>query len=205
MKRKQKTWIECYSGHRFNLAHPRGKDVCIEDIARGLALTVRFGGQLDDFYCVAQHSVRVQKRLAAASEPPSVQLYGLLHDAAEAYAGDVVKPLKSMLSGYQRLEPKIMRAILRGLGLQRLLRLTRKELEAVKKADQEALMAERRDLKTRAKHCRNYHAHNQIIKGVKAAPPEDCMTWKEAEVLFTLRFYQLFAQVTECEIHVVPA
>jgi hypothetical protein len=77
------------SGRRFWPLDPREGDVDIEDIAHALALQCRFNGHVCDFYSVAQHSVIVSHHVA-----PSSALHGLLHDAAEAYIGDMTRVLK---------------------------------------------------------------------------------------------------------------
>lgn len=90
------------SGRAFWSLDPRPEDVRIEDIAAQLARICRFGGALKpgvSFYSVAQHSV-----LVSYNVPEEYALEGLLHDAAEAYVGDVIKPIKSALvPGYDTL------------------------------------------------------------------------------------------------------
>lgn len=99
------------SGKPFWVADPRPEDVRIEDIAAQLSRICRFGGALKDgyyedwsmgidagtwvhfeTYSVAQHCVLVSHNV-----PPAYALEGLLHDAAEAYIGDMIKPIKSQL------------------------------------------------------------------------------------------------------------
>jgi hypothetical protein len=75
------------SGRRFWPLDPRAEDVDIEDIAHALALQCRFNGHVRQFYSVAQHSVIVSHHVASP-------LHGLLHDAAEAYIGDMTRVLK---------------------------------------------------------------------------------------------------------------
>lgn len=70
----------------------------IDHIANRLAHINRFNGDVGQ-YSVAQHSVLVSLML-----PPDLQLSGLLHDATEAYIGDVTKPLKAHLPEYAKLE-----------------------------------------------------------------------------------------------------
>ncbi len=82
-------WIPTYTGKRFFPLDPRPEDICIKDIAHALSHIGRFGGHTREFYSVAQHSVLVSLHV---SQDWSRQ--GLLHDAAEAYVGDVVAPLK---------------------------------------------------------------------------------------------------------------
>lgn len=73
----------------LDLRYPKSEDIDILDIAYPLANTCRYNGQSKIFYSVAQHSVRVAMAL-----PQPFKLEGLLHDAAEAYTGDLARPLQ---------------------------------------------------------------------------------------------------------------
>lgn len=86
------SWIQTYSGKAFDLWDPQPDQIDITDIAHALSLQCRFNGHCRQFYSVAQHSVLVARLL-----PEPLRLYGLLHDAAEAYIGDIVRPLKERL------------------------------------------------------------------------------------------------------------
>ena len=70
----------------------------INTIAHALAHINRFTGHVGQ-YSVAQHCV-----LVAAQLPKELKLAGLLHDAPEAYIGDVSAPLKRLLPEYKRIE-----------------------------------------------------------------------------------------------------
>ena len=87
--------ISTRSGRRLYLQNPNAGQIHIDDIAHGLAHQCRFNGQTNKFYSVAQHSVMVASIL-----PPELRLAGLLHDAAEAYLGDSVQPLKELLPDF---------------------------------------------------------------------------------------------------------
>jgi len=86
------------SGRMVDLADPKIEDISIEDIATSLSRICRFNGHTNTLLSVACHSINV-----AANVPPAYRLEALLHDAAEAYVGDVVRPLKLMLAG--KIEP----------------------------------------------------------------------------------------------------
>lgn len=118
-----------------------------------------------EIYSVAQHSV-----LVSYNVPQEYALEGLLHDAAEAYIGDMIKPIKSQLvpdfeaieeilyacgvqkSGaiaaeimdavpnYKRIEKRVDAAIRYRFGL------PAEESEFVKVADYRAVLTEHRDL-----------------------------------------------------------
>lgn len=60
--------------------------ITLEDVAERLAKINRFAGGTHDFFSVAQHSVIVAEALA---DWPLAALYGLLHDAHEAWMGDM--------------------------------------------------------------------------------------------------------------------
>jgi 5'-deoxynucleotidase YfbR-like HD superfamily hydrolase len=87
--------------------------VFIRDIAIGLSHQSHFNGQSPRFFSIAQHSVMVLERFETINPEalPSIKLLALLHDAPEAYTGDIVKPLKVLLPEFKEIEHNIMRAI----------------------------------------------------------------------------------------------
>lgn len=129
------SWIQTYTGIAFNLQHPREIDVCIEDIAHALAFQCRFTGHSRRFYSVAQHSV-----CCAWAAPPAARLHALLHDAHEAYVGDMNSPLKHLIGGvYVRIADRIQRVINRKFGVE----LYPEEIHEI---DRRMLLTEQRDL-----------------------------------------------------------
>jgi hypothetical protein len=92
-------YFQTFTGKHFYLLDPRPELVCIEDIAHALARTCRYGGHVHvENYSVAEHSVLVAEY--AASHQISGRysdedvLEALLHDAGEAYYGDLKRPIK---------------------------------------------------------------------------------------------------------------
>lgn len=95
------------SGKIISLKNPTSEMIDIKDIAGALCKICRFGGQISTFYSVAQHSV-----LVTSLAPKELKKEALLHDATEAYLGDVIKPLKVMLGYvYEELETQFNYAI----------------------------------------------------------------------------------------------
>ncbi|WP_114152805.1 phosphohydrolase [Chromobacterium haemolyticum] len=129
--------IQTVSGRYVDLLHPSPSDIEIHDIAHHLAHLCRFGGACRQFYTVAEHSVRV-----AAILPPRLKLAGLLHDATEAYVGDVVTPLKKILPTYQYTEGLVAAAVEARFRLQ----LSPADRGEIRRADLVLLATERRDL-----------------------------------------------------------
>lgn len=125
------------SGRRLFVLDPDPEEIIIEDIAHALSQICRFGGMSTDFYSVAQHSVMVSRIV-----PPTFALLGLLHDASEAFLGDVIRPLKMLLPEYSRIEQRWEEVILDKFWL----RNTENASVEVKAADRIALATERRDL-----------------------------------------------------------
>lgn len=143
-------WIVTFTGRRWFVRSPHPADVCIEDIAHALAHLCRFGGHCCRFYSVAEHSLRVMRALEASESDPRLLLFALLHDASEAYLGDVVRPLKYSLPDYRSIERAteavIFAALLDGQTP------TSAEWETVKHFDDVLLMTEKRDLLAAESH-----------------------------------------------------
>jgi uncharacterized protein len=101
-------WIQTYSGNKFYPLDPRPEEILFADIAHALSNTCRFNGHCRQFYSVAQHSCLVAQQVSAENK-----LWGLLHDAAEAYIGDMVRPLKNLpeFSFFREMEDAILKAI----------------------------------------------------------------------------------------------
>lgn len=126
--------ILTYTGKYFDFLEYPKNDFSIYDIAHALSNICRFNGHCREFYSVAQHSVIVSSLVSSQNA-----LAGLLHDSAEAFLGDVTRPLKQLLPDYNSLEKKIQPYILDRFGI--------KEIpEEVKTADLVALNIEQRDL-----------------------------------------------------------
>lgn len=126
------------SGLPFWPMTPKVEDIRIEDIAASLSRLCRFNGHLRDdveMYSVAQHSV-----LVSYDVPSRYALEGLLHDAAEAYVGDCIKPLKMMLPEREVWEHRIDRVIRLKFDL------PGHKSDCVRAADYRAVLTERRDV-----------------------------------------------------------
>lgn len=93
------TWTHTSRGRPMDLLDPQPDDVDLHEIARALSHQCRYNGNCKAFYSVAEHSVHVSNWLRKQGHPAEVQLAGLLHDAAEAYTGDLTWPMQQVLFG----------------------------------------------------------------------------------------------------------
>lgn len=170
--------MQTYSGKTFLPLDPRSEDVDIEDIAHSLAMQSRFTGHAKAYYSVAQHCVLAS--IYCESDP----LWALLHDASEAYLGDIATPIKRCLHQVRGIEEKLHQAVAAAFGLPWPMPY------AVKEVDLRMLATERRDLM----------AHNGIawpsLDGVEPYKKEiNPWDWKDAKWQFRDRFYQLTGMV----------
>ena len=129
--------VQTANGFAFNLKDVDPDKVNLANIARGLGNICRYTGQLKHagvHYSVAEHSV-----LGADLVPHELRLHFLLHDAAEAYFGDVSTPLKRLLPNYKSLETACSAVIYeKYLGRQ----MTEEEAHIVSIADLQIFLAE---------------------------------------------------------------
>ncbi len=144
--------ITLASGRLFDFLDPHGSDFDIEDIAHGLAHVCRYAGQCRAFYSVAEHSILV------ADTVGEFAFEALLHDAAEAFIGDVTRPFKQLLPEYKRIEATVEDAIAERFGLDR------RSRDEVKRADLRVLAAEQEQVM--APGCADW----AVNAGVEPAP-----------------------------------
>ena len=120
----------------LDVSRPDPEKIRLEDIAWALAYICRFNGHVRFHYSVAQHSLLVAQ-LVQRRHGPRLALTALMHDAAEAYLGDMISPLKLILPDFKKLEEVLAKAIAAKFGL------VHPEPAEVKLADLAVLAAER--------------------------------------------------------------
>lgn len=141
--KKEQSWIQVGDGGKFFPFNPRPEDVQIKDIAKALSYLCRFNGHTANFYSVAQHSLLCAELLLAERQPMRVALLGLLHDASEAYFGDVPTPIKAYIPEINEIERRIETAVYEGLGIAA---PTAEERKIIKRMDIALLVNEARTL-----------------------------------------------------------
>lgn len=200
-------WIETYTGKRVTPANMSEKDLDIEDIAHSLALQCRFTGHCKKFYSIAEHSVRVagvvtklllEDKLRKATDPTSVSvpsdvfiasdyttiLGGLLHDAHEAYTGDLATPLKD--ARRKEIEDTIQGKVVNRFGLAGV------DSSVISRADKIMLATEAVYL---MKDVEGWELEEQPLD-VKYEPSKvfTPAEWSRAEEMFLARFKELVAR-----------
>ena len=104
--------IQTYTGKPFNPLAGENEDcgpIELMDIAHALSNLCRFNGHTKRFYSVGEHSLYVSTLLEYHG--PSIQAWGLLHDAAEAYLGDMVRPIKQRMPEFKAIENRLLQRI----------------------------------------------------------------------------------------------
>jgi hypothetical protein len=159
-------------GVYFDFEHPEKHPFDIEEIAHALSLQCRYTGHCRWHYSIAQHSVLVSYQV-----PHYMALTGLMHDASEAYLGDVSTHLKSLLPDYKVIERRTEGALAASFNL--LYPLP----EEVKLADGRMLLTEVRDLiPNRNQDWPDFEPYDF---GIARMQPN------EAKELFLNRYYEL--------------
>jgi len=131
--------LRTFTGRMINPCDIRTEEVDINDIAHSLAHQCRFLGHARGFYSVAQHSVIVSELV-----PKADSLWGLLHDAAEAYLGDIIAPIKRCeeMYVYRSAEDRVLKTVAEKFALNPVLPAS------VEDADKSILATEFRDITT---------------------------------------------------------
>lgn len=109
----EEPYIVTFSGTKVHPLDPSPDEIDIVDIAHALSHACRFNGHVQHFYSVAQHSVLVSEHFT----DPMLALWGLLHDASEAYLSDIPSPLKRAWPTYRMYEDRMMQVIAKRFGL----------------------------------------------------------------------------------------
>jgi hypothetical protein len=157
-----------------DLEHPDPGKIHVEDVAHALAMTCRYAGHCRNFYSVAEHSLKVEIIGQVSCVIKKQLLAFLLHDAAEAYLGDVTSPLKSLLPRYRELEKRWEAAVRERFGLPD----NESLWKLVRLADARALVAEQ-------------YVLNWDPSIPKQSLPIDCWAPAEAGRRFLHRFHVL--------------
>ncbi|MCE2580731.1 hypothetical protein LDL36_20230 [Komagataeibacter sp. FNDCR1] len=148
-------WKQTYTGMKFDLLDPRPEQVRLMDIGVHLSRTPRFNGATTvESWNVAQHSLLVRDILLQLypDAGPIVQIYALLHDAHEAYTGDITTPMKMAIRAVLRsagrsddpveiLQHRIQKAVHRHFRLPEMASVS--IMERVHRADMHALSCEK--------------------------------------------------------------
>lgn len=169
--------IMTYSGRMVDPFNLWPSDITIEDIAHSLSMQCRFNGHCKAFYSVAEHSVHVSTLVARP-----YALWGLLHDASEAFICDIPTPLKrsAAFTAYREHEADIMRSVCIRFGL------PNEMPDQVQWADEVMVATEARDLMS---------PHGTAWERLLYPPAEmvltNPMSPTEAKDAFLTRFYWL--------------
>jgi len=139
------TWLQTRSDTAVDLLAPRFTPAVIYDVVWSLSMICRFNGHVSRFYSVAEHCCILSDYFLALGDEPRA-LAALLHDAAEAWTGDITWPMQQALGEafrepYKRIQAGLERELLRALDL-----FVDLHDEAVKDADLRILLDERNAL-----------------------------------------------------------
>ena len=178
-------YMRMYSGLRFWPFSPRTEDMCIEDVAHHLAMQVRFNGAVKDHYSVAEHCV-----IGSYLVRPEDAFEFLMHDAAEAWLGDLIRPLKHdtvLGDEYKKIEESVERQVRQKWGLNEI------TPSNVKRVDDIMCELEKKQV---YRWCEVYYR----------TPPVRLQfwSWREAEWKFLARFYELAPRLHELDPEEIP-
>lgn len=133
---KDDTYLKTYTKKKVSVLNPQPSSIDLADIAHALSLNCRGNGQVPYFYSVAQHCINTAKEAKLRGYNERLQLIALLHDAAEAYITDLIRPVKEKLPLYETIENRYLEAIFTHFELSP---VTDEEWKMVKEVDDDLL------------------------------------------------------------------
>lgn len=168
--------IQSASGSYLDLHNLRPEDIQVTDIAHHLSHLCRFGGATFEFYSVAEHSIHVARIVNTMLGRPDLAMAALMHDASEAYLGDVRTPMKHMpeMAPYRKLEAEVQEVIHQHFGISP---LSEDDYNIIKQADLIMLATERRWFMPTVDTagCSGCSAHWKLLQGIEPLSRE---VWK---------------------------
>jgi hypothetical protein len=171
-------WMLTHTGRQFWPLSPRAEDLDLVDIAHALSLQCRYNGHTSRFYSVAEHCV-----LVSQSVPEEFAAWGLLHDAAEAYIGDLIRPIKRSMPSFCAADDQLTALIAERFGLD-----GTEIPAAVHHADARILLTERAELLNMS----TGHRWDEYVEGLEPLDVEVVgVAPQVAEQAFLDRFEEL--------------
>jgi hypothetical protein len=177
-------YLQTVSGRFFNPFEPDPAQIDIGDIARALANVCRFGGHCRSFYSVAQHSVIVSELVEQRGGDVEDVFAALMHDATEAYLGDMPHPIKHrspLGEAFKQAEDHLQAVLGEHFNI-------KPGVKEIKVADRALLATERRALSGENWHWPELDGVEPLDIELTAWPPD------EAARLFLERFEELSAR-----------
>lgn len=196
-------WMVTASGREYALNGPQAlghwNPPDIRDVAHHLALINRFNGATSRPYSVAEHSLLCERIAAAQGADAGLRLAALMHDAHQAYVGDVTSPAKHCLGvewiGFEAMHKANLRS---AFGLRALFAGHAGQVQQI---DLIALATERRDL-TAFDHFRNERW--PVLDGIephleRLDPLNPPAEWQSMREQFLQRFAVLRSLVAQMD------
>jgi hypothetical protein len=177
-------YLQTVSGRWVNPFDPDPEQLDSGDIARALANQCRFGGHCRVFYSVAQHSVIVARLVEERGGDVEDVFAALMHDATEAYLGDMPHPLKhrsALGAEFKAAEDHLEQVILERFSI-------KADVPEIKRADRALLATERRAFSAETWHWPELEGVEPLDLELTAWPPD------EAARAFAERYAELQAR-----------
>jgi 5'-deoxynucleotidase YfbR-like HD superfamily hydrolase len=177
-------YLQTVSGRWVNPFDPDPGQLDAGDIARALANQCRFGGHSRVFYSVAQHAVIVSELVEQRGGDVEDVFAALMHDATEAYLGDMPHPLKHrspLGAAFKEAEDHLERALRERFRI-------KPDVPEIKRADRALLATERRAFSAEDWHWPELEGVEPLDLELQAMSPD------EAAEAFAQRYAELDAR-----------